>query len=98
MNETAFSAASVMSDLMDFQKRTVNYAFRRLFTASDSTDRFLVADEVGLGKTMVARGIAARTIEHPNVQAIRHKPIPLFYPAFKFIRLRLDNMNPWNLA
>lgn len=64
MSDSAFSAAPVMADLMDFQRRTVNYAFRRLFTAADSTDRFLVADEVGLGKTMVARGIAARTIEY----------------------------------
>jgi hypothetical protein len=37
---------------------------RRLFTARDSTARFLVADEVGLGKTLVARGIIAKAIDH----------------------------------
>ncbi len=64
MSEIEFSAKAVLGNLMDFQKRTTDYAFRRLFTARDSTDRFLVADEVGLGKTMVARGIAAKTIQH----------------------------------
>ena len=50
--------------LKSFQRRTVEHAFRRLFTADDGTGRFLVADEVGLGKTLVARGIIARAIDH----------------------------------
>ena len=37
-----------------FQRRTVEHAFHRLFKAEDGTGRFLVADEVGLGKTLVA--------------------------------------------
>ena len=36
---------------------------RRLYRDADRTKRFLVADEVGLGKTMVARGVVAVTIE-----------------------------------
>ncbi len=50
--------------LKSFQRRTVEHAFHRLFKAHDSTGRFLVADEVGLGKTLVARGIIARAIDH----------------------------------
>ena len=50
--------------LKSFQRRTVDHAFHRLFEAEDSTARFLVADEVGLGKTLVARGVVARTIDH----------------------------------
>jgi hypothetical protein len=50
--------------LKDFQRRTVEYAFRRLYQDADSTHRFLVADEVGLGKTMVARGVIAKAVEH----------------------------------
>ncbi|MBN2034312.1 MAG: hypothetical protein JW836_13650 [Deltaproteobacteria bacterium] len=50
--------------LKDFQKKTVNYVFRRLYTDVDHVDRFLVADEVGLGKTLVARGVIAKAIEH----------------------------------
>ncbi|MBL8756794.1 MAG: DEAD/DEAH box helicase, partial [Planctomycetes bacterium] len=47
-----------------FQRRTVEHAFRRLFLDADSTHRFLVADEVGLGKTLVARGVIAKAVEH----------------------------------
>ncbi|MXW51822.1 MAG: DEAD/DEAH box helicase [Gammaproteobacteria bacterium] len=54
----------VLEPLKPFQRRTVDHAFHRLFLANDSTARFLVADEVGLGKTLVARGVIARTIEH----------------------------------
>ena len=53
-----------LKPLKPFQLRTVDHAFHRLFMAKDSTARFLVADEVGLGKTLVARGVIARTIEH----------------------------------
>lgn len=49
--------------LKEFQRRTVEYVFERLY-GPNATDRFLVADEVGLGKTLVARGIIARAIEH----------------------------------
>lgn len=65
------SAQPVLDSLMDFQRDTVEYAFHRLFEAPDSTDRFLVADEVGLGKTMVARGVAAKTIEHLQRQGVK---------------------------
>ncbi len=55
---------AVLGDLKNFQRLTVDRAFERLFTASDSSRRFLVADEVGLGKTRVAKGVIARTIDH----------------------------------
>jgi hypothetical protein len=55
---------TVLSPLKPFQRKTVDHAFHRLFLAKDSTDRFLVADEVGLGKTLVARGVIARAIDH----------------------------------
>ena len=54
----------MLAALKDFQRDTVDYAFRRLWTDEDQVKRFLVADEVGLGKTMVARGVIARTVEH----------------------------------
>ena len=54
----------ILKPLKPFQRRTVDHAFRRLFLDADSTSRFLVADEVGLGKTLVARGIIARAIDH----------------------------------
>lgn len=54
----------ILKNLKDFQKETVDYVFRRLYTDEDCTRRFLVADEVGLGKTLVARGVIAKTIDH----------------------------------
>ena len=42
----------------------MEYVFDRMFLDNDPAYRFLVADEVGLGKTMVARGIIAKTIRH----------------------------------
>ena len=52
----------VLSGLKPFQRRSVDYVFDRLYGA-DATPRFLLADEVGLGKTLVARGVVARAVE-----------------------------------
>ncbi|APO52367.1 helicase [Bradyrhizobium diazoefficiens] len=54
----------VLGGLKDFQRTTVDYVFDRFYGQHDPTSRFLVADEVGLGKTLVARGVIARTINH----------------------------------
>lgn len=62
MNSPRFSAQSALKGLKDFQKKTVEYVFDRLY-GEDSTDRFLVADEVGLGKTLIAKGIIAKSLE-----------------------------------
>ncbi|EOC1343616.1 helicase-related protein [Cronobacter dublinensis] len=63
MTDNRFSAASALAGLKDFQRDTVDYVFERLF-GDAPTSRFLVADEVGLGKTLIARGVIARTLEH----------------------------------
>lgn len=52
-----------LARLKDFQRRTVDHVFERLFVRPDSTHRFLVADEVGLGKTLVARGVITRALD-----------------------------------
>ena len=52
---------SVLSHLKDFQRATVEYVTDKLYGPED-VRRFLVADEVGLGKTIVARGIVAESI------------------------------------
>ena len=56
--------AHVLSRLKDFQRTTVEHAFHRLYEAKDASHRFLVADEVGLGKTVIASGVVARAIDH----------------------------------
>jgi len=57
-------AAATLATLKDFQRATVDYVFNRLWLSEDNVKRFLVADEVGLGKTMVAKGVIAKTVEH----------------------------------
>jgi hypothetical protein len=54
---------AVLATLKDFQRETVDYVFDRLY-GPGAKGRFLLADEVGLGKTLVARGVIARAIEH----------------------------------
>lgn len=63
MPSNRFLSAPALTGLKDFQKKTVEYVFKRLY-GDDPTSRFLIADEVGLGKTLVARGIIAKTLEH----------------------------------
>jgi len=55
---------TIIKDLKDFQRKTVDHVFSRLYNHESSTDRFLIADEVGLGKTLEARGVIARTIDY----------------------------------
>lgn len=57
-----FDAAPALATLKGFQRATVEHVTRRFF-GTDPTRRFLVADETGLGKSLVARGVIARTIE-----------------------------------
>lgn len=53
----------LLRPLKDFQRRTVDHAFERLFRSETGSGRYLVADEVGLGKTLIARGVIARAID-----------------------------------
>lgn len=50
----------VVAGLKDFQRATVQWVFHRLF--SKPKGRMLVADEVGLGKTIVAKGVIAEAV------------------------------------
>jgi len=61
---TRFTAEKTLGHLKDFQRNTVEHVFRRLYLDAEPTQRYLVADEVGLGKTLVARGVIAKTLEH----------------------------------
>lgn len=58
-----FTADHVLAGLKQFQRDTVDHIFRRFYQDETPTRNFLVADETGLGKSMIARGLIARTIE-----------------------------------
>lgn len=59
--------------LKDFQRATVDVVYENLFLRGQT--RMLIADEVGLGKTIVARGIIARRLkdksEHGDLTPLR---------------------------
>jgi hypothetical protein len=55
--------------LKDFQRRTVDHVSRWML--DEGGRRFLVADEVGLGKTLVARGVVARTVDRLRRDGVR---------------------------
>jgi hypothetical protein len=61
--EVLAGAERALTGLKDFQRETVDHVFERLYGAG-FTRKFLVADEVGLGKTLIARGVVARAIQH----------------------------------
>ena len=64
MSDQTIDVEAVLDDLKDFQRRTAVWAFERMFADKDPALRFLVADEVGLGKTHVAKGVIAQVIDH----------------------------------
>jgi hypothetical protein len=64
VTESHLDPHSVLADLKDFQRRTARWAFERMFADRDPAVRFLVADEVGLGKTHIAKGVIAQVIDH----------------------------------
>lgn len=72
-DKTPFRAEPYLAKLRPFQRATVDHVVDVLYR-SKSGKRFLVADETGLGKTMVARGVIASAIEalqdEPDVDRI----------------------------
>jgi hypothetical protein len=61
-----------LKHLKDFQRRSVDAVFQRLYLDPAPARRFLIADEVGLGKTLIARGVITRAVAHlwDNVRQI----------------------------
>jgi len=57
-----FDSEPSLTTLAGFQRATVDHVTARFHGTSDAVRRFLVADETGLGKSLVARGVVARTI------------------------------------
>lgn len=77
MTESLPTSADVLAGLRGFQRCTSTYAFARLYDAHQPSLRFLVADEVGLGKTLVARGVIAQVVEH--LRSVGDKRVDIVY-------------------
>src|SRR5436190_1078043 len=66
---TRWSRASTMTPAKPFQSATVRAALEAL-TSATGLRRFLVADEVGLGKTIVARDIVQHIAANAKRQTV----------------------------
>lgn len=53
-----------LSGLKDFQHASVDRVTHHFLNDEEHHNRILVADEVGLGKTIIAKGIIARLLQH----------------------------------
>jgi len=65
------------SELKDFQLATVENIYHKLYI--ENKNRHLVADEVGLGKTIVAKGLIAKAMEHHMNSPKKNKPFKVVY-------------------
>lgn len=74
MKEWQNKIDEVFEELKDFQKQTVEFAYERLM----QNNRYLVADEVGLGKTKIAKGVIAKALQE-NINRKKSKPYKVFY-------------------
>ena len=61
----------------------------------DHAKRFLIADEVGLGKTLVARGVVARAIDHlwPDLDRLRRIDIVYICSNGDIVRQNVNRLN-----
>ena len=82
MIDLAVRENAVLAGLKDFQLATVNRV-EQLFT--DGFHRVLVADEVGLGKTLVAKGVVARMARKYYEQAKKDEFEKLKNNLFKVV-------------
>ncbi|WP_329108588.1 DEAD/DEAH box helicase [Micromonospora sp. NBC_01699] len=87
-----------LAGLTDFQQRTARYAFRRLYLDPDPTRRFLVADEVGLGKTLVARAVVAQAITHLRQHGKRRIDIVYMCSNSAIVKQNLRKLSPVGLT
>ena len=63
MSSTRPDVERILAGLKDFQRDSVEHIFGRLYGPDDAR-RFLLADEVGLGKTLVAKGLIAKAVDY----------------------------------
>ncbi len=68
---------AVYDELKDFQEASAENVFQKLYI--EKKRRFLIADEVGLGKTIVAKGLIAKAMERHLKSTRKDKPFRVIY-------------------
>lgn len=58
----SFDLERLLAGLKGFQRDAVEHVINRFYHSDGSSGRFLVADETGLGKSIIARGVIASAI------------------------------------
>jgi hypothetical protein len=86
-------ATEVLGGLKAFQRRTVDHVFRRMYDDTEPARRFLVADEVGLGKTLVARGLIAKAIERLQRDGIQRIDVIYICSNADIARQNIQRLN-----
>jgi hypothetical protein len=88
-----FDATDTLSQLKDFQLDTVEHVWTQISHGLHPTRRFLIADEVGLGKTMVARGIVAKTLERATTRGSRRVDVVYVASNAQIARQNLPSLD-----
>jgi hypothetical protein len=93
-SDLGLDLGAVLGGLKDFQRDTVAHVIDRWY-GQDPVDRFLVADEVGLGKTLVAKGVIASAIERiRETQGERRIDVIYICSNADIARQNLARLNP----
>lgn len=80
-----------LSGLKDFQSKTVDYVFEKFYKVGRK--KMLIADEVGLGKTIVAKGIIAKAFGEYLKNVGQTKKNPTFDVVYICSNLALAAQN-----
>lgn len=76
-----------LKGLKDFQLATVDYVYKQLYV--DGRNKMLIADEVGLGKTIVAKGLIAKAFE----RSLKQNPEKRFNVVYVCSNLAIARQN-----
>lgn len=83
--------SSALEMLLDFQKANVDYCYKQLY--ENNIHKMLVADEVGLGKTLVAKGVIAKAFKKYLMEGNPSKENPTFNVVYICSNLTLAGQN-----
>ncbi|MGV0731533.1 DEAD/DEAH box helicase [Mycolicibacter sinensis] len=91
---TGVDVEQVLAGLKGFQRDAVEHITDRLYRSPGASRRFLVADETGLGKSMVARGVIASAIaELQHVDHVDRIDVVYICPSVDLAKQNLRRLN-----